>query len=222
MTWLNQNKNKTDIQQTFAFFDFDGTLTRSDSLMLFLKYCVGTTVYYTKLIGLSPIILGYFAKLIANDKAKEQVMAAYIGGWHQRQLVTFAHAFVSDVLPNRLRKAGMEKLYYHQAQGHYCVLVSASPEVYVVPWAKQHGFDAVIGTQLDLDNDIVTGNIAGDNCYGTAKVKRIIETFGENCWQGSFAYSDSTADLPMLARANQAYLLKHDAFMRLQQEIFNE
>lgn len=209
------NNPQSDNSKIFAFFDFDGTLTSGDSLMPFLKYCVGSKIFYFKLVLLAPTLLGYFAKLIANDKAKEKVISTYIGGWHQDKLTILANAFCNEVLINMQRKSGMEKLNYHKKKGHYCVLVSASPELYLLPWAKLHGFNAIIATKLTFDNNLLTGELSGDNCYGEKKVKRIVELFGGNCWQNSFAYGDSTADLPMLKKAGEAYLLKNKIFKKI-------
>jgi len=42
-----------------ALFDFDGTITRKDSMLEFLKYAVGQKNYYLGLFRLSPGLLAY-------------------------------------------------------------------------------------------------------------------------------------------------------------------
>lgn len=98
-----------------------------------------------------------------------------------------------------------------QNEGFSCVLVSASPEIYLKYWAANYGFDDVIGTRLQIQNGILTGKIDGENCYGEAKVRRIKALYGSH-FPNSRAYSDSIADSPMLRLVDSPYLLRHGVF----------
>lgn len=196
----------------FAFFDFDGTLTYSDTLMPFLHHVTGVS-YYPKLMKLSPILLAYVAKFIQNDVAKEHVLTEFIGQSDTHQIFQAACEFVMKKLPNLLLPTGMEKLYEHQNLGHYCILVSASPELYLSKWAQQHQFDGILATQLAVESGQFTGKLLGKNCFGAAKVERIETEYGADCWRNSFAYSDSLSDLPMLQCASKGFLLRKNQFV---------
>ena len=169
----------------FAFFDFDGTLTRSDTFMPFLHHCAGWR-YYPKLLLVAPVLAGYLTKLVANDVAKEAVLTE-----------------------------GMQKLHEHRQQGHYCILVSASPELYLTEWAKQQGFDGILGTRLAVSDGRLTGKLSGSNCFGEEKVVRIETEYGKNCWRDSFAYSDSATDMPLLKRAANGFLWNKHTFQQI-------
>ena len=43
-----------------AFFDFDGTITKKDSFLEFLKYSKGKIEFIKVLIILSPLIISFF------------------------------------------------------------------------------------------------------------------------------------------------------------------
>lgn len=202
-------------RKPFVFFDFDGTLTQSDTLMPFLRHCSGSKSYYGKLLKLSPVFLAYFARILPNYLAKERVLTEFLRQMTVQEAEHFATTFVQQVLPHRLLALGMDKLREHQQQGHYCILVSASPELYLRHWAALHQFDGIIGTQLAVVSGHLTGQLWGQNCFGAEKVKRIEAEYGTDCWLNSFAYSDSASDLPMLRCAAQGFLLQQGIFQPL-------
>ena len=53
-----------------ALFDFDGTITKNDSLIKFIRFAVGDLKFVFGLFILSPVLLAYKIKLIPNFKAK--------------------------------------------------------------------------------------------------------------------------------------------------------
>lgn len=192
-----------------AYFDFDGTLTTGDTLMPFLRYVVGAPTYYAKLAIISPVLAAYVTKLLRNDIAKQLVLQHYLSGYHIDELFEHGQHFSENVIPKMLRPEGMERLRWHQAQGHECVLVSASMDVYLNAWAGSEQFSGVICTTLEQsDNGYVSGKINGQNCHGDEKTKRIME------WQGSinpldtYAYGDTAGDLPMLLATRHGYIWK--------------
>ncbi|WP_280541595.1 HAD-IB family hydrolase [Chromohalobacter sp. 11-W] len=199
-----------------AFFDFDGTLTTGDSLMPFLKFVVGTPIYYAKLALLSPVLGAYYAKLLRNDIAKQIVLKQYLGGYHIDELFTLGERFSEEVIPTMLRPEGMERLRWHQAQGHECVLVSASMNVYLKSWAKREHFSEVICTALEVGKEgHVSGKFQGKNCHGKEKLKRVMK------WQANcspiemYAYGDTSGDIPMLTYVGNGFILTQKTFRRV-------
>lgn len=194
----------------FAFFDFDGTLTHSDTVIPFLRHCFNNDIQFiAKLLPLFPKLTGYLCGIISNKEAKESICQAYLRNWHQEDIKKQAILFSEKILPNLLLDKGMQKLIEHQKQGDRCVLVSASPDWYLIPWARQHKLYGVIGTRMAYtENGMINGKINGQNCYGMEKVRRIEDLYGIDCWLNSYAYSDSKTDLPMLKHAKHGYLLK--------------
>lgn len=193
---------------TYAFFDFDGTLTRKDSVLPFLRFCCASRwVFYGKLLFLLPVLLGYLLGWVSNSRAKESVIGAYLRGWREADVLQKAREFAQTELPQFLLDEGMAKLAFHRARGDVCVLVSASPEWYLLDWAREQGFEAVLATKMAVVSGCLNGKIAGENCHDEAKVRRIEAAFGAQCWQNSVAYSDAKVDLPMLRAAGQGFLL---------------
>ncbi|MCK0769399.1 HAD-IB family hydrolase [Chromohalobacter canadensis] len=195
-----------------AFFDFDGTLTTGDTLMPFLKFVVGKPTYYAKLALLSPVLGAYYAKLLRNDIAKQIVLKQYLGGYHIDELFRFGERFSEEVIPTMLRLEGMERLRWHQAQGHECVLVSASMNVYLESWAKRERFSDVICTALEVgQKGHVSGKIQGKNCHGDEKARRIVVS-KLNSRRLTYAYGDSKGDWPMLKLVDHGFVFERGAF----------
>lgn len=187
-----------------ALFDFDGTLSRRDSLLPFLRQVCGTPRFALHMLRLSPVLLAYACGLMRNDSAKRQLLARCLDGIATEKLAQLANAYAAAPLDGLLRPEGMERLRWHQAQGHACVLVSASPELYLQPWARRHGFFACLASPLD-----------GANCHGQEKVRRIAAWLAGSPHDIAYAYGDSAADLPMLAMARHGLLWRGASFLPL-------
>jgi len=62
-------------EKSIAFFDFDGTITRGDSLLRFIRFVMGDSKLLMGVVPLSPILLAYKLKLILNYKEKQEVLS---------------------------------------------------------------------------------------------------------------------------------------------------
>lgn len=188
-----------------AVFDFDGTLTRRDSLMPFLRMAVSRWQFYWGLLIVSPVLVGYALKLTPNWRAKEAVLTYFLAGWTEEKLQRLGQRFALQKLPKLLRPEAVQRLHWHQNQGHHTILISASLEAYLFPWAKQMGFDQATGTQLEIQNSRLTGRILGKNCYGSEKVERLEVLLGDLSQYCIYAYGDSRGDRELLDMANYPY-----------------
>jgi phosphatidylglycerophosphatase C len=84
------------------------------------------------------------------------------------------------------------------------VIVTASPETTVAPFARRLGAEALLGTQLVFDGaGRVTGAFAGPNCRGEEKVRRLRAVYGPDVRLAA-AYGDTSGDTEMLAIADEA------------------
>ncbi|NJA04836.1 MULTISPECIES: HAD-IB family hydrolase [unclassified Methylomonas] len=201
-----------------AFFDFDGTLTRRDSLLPFLRLVAGTPRFVGRMALLSPVLAAYAINLIRNDVAKERVLSYFLEGMEQKSLQRLGANFANERLPDMLRLAGVERLRWHQDQGHTCVLVSASLDVYLTPWASKIGFDDWITSSLEIDDaERIIGRLNGGNCFGEKKVHRIRDWLANKEFSYSYAYGDSSGDIPMLSLVNEGYLLNDGEFSLIHQ-----
>ena len=189
-----------------AAFDFDGTLTRRDTMFPFLRHTLGTMAFVRNIFTLLPTLAGYALGKIRNDIAKERVFVRCLAGMSVDALQQKGEQFAANVLPGLLRPEAMRRLNWHRKLGHRCVVISASLEFYVRPWAINAGFDDAIATRLQTDEaGRVSGKLAGANCFGIEKVRRLQALLGERGGYTLFAYGDSRGDRELLSSADYAY-----------------
>jgi HAD superfamily hydrolase (TIGR01490 family) len=202
----NVSLRDVHIKPVVAAFDFDGTLTRRDTLLPFLLHTLGTAAVARNAIMLSPTLIGYALGLIDNGIAKERVLVRCLGRMRMDELQQQAERFVALVLPGLLRNEALQRLDWHKQQGHRCVAISASLELYVRPWAIKAGFDDVIATHLEAREDgRVTGKLSGANCFGAEKVRRLEALLGAREGYTLYAYGDSRGDKELLSSADYPY-----------------
>ena len=183
-----------------AVFDFDGTLTTRDSLFPFLRFYSGWPTFAVKVVRLSPLLLGYAMRLIRNDTAKEMTLIAFLRGAPMSDVESAGAEFSAKALPRLLRGAALRRLEWHRSQGHRCILLSASLELYLRPLAKAVGFDDVSGSILEVAPEgVVTGRLVGGNCRGQEKVRRLTQLLGQPGHFILYSYGDSSGDRPLLA-----------------------
>lgn len=186
-----------------VLFDFDGTLTRRDSLMPFLRQTVGTAAFVGGLARCSAMLAAYAAGRIRNDRAKERLLAHFFGGRSIDELHKAGQRFANGSLNGLLRPAQMALLEQHREAGDTCVLVSASLDLYLEPWARGHGFEAVLSSRLATDeHGRVSGRLEPANCHGPEKARRIQAWLADRRPSHVTAYGDSRGDVEMLKMAD--------------------
>ncbi len=191
-----------------AAFDFDGTLTRRDTLLPFLIRSLGWSKFLGALILSSPWLAAYALRLMSNHRAKARLLKVTLAGLSKVEAEQQAQRFADHYLSAQWQPWAMAQLREHQAKGHHCVIVSASPGVYLHAVAASLGVDAVLCTEMDLLDGHYTGTMATPNCHGEQKVIRLQawlrDTLPPDAKPVIHAYGDTRGDLPMLRLADHA------------------
>ncbi|MEO8389124.1 MAG: HAD-IB family hydrolase [Polaromonas sp.] len=194
-----------------AAFDFDGTLTRRDTFTVFLARGLGWPRFLWALLRCSPWLAGYALRLVPNHVAKGKLMQATLAGRSLAEMQDWTARWLARDFPGQLREDAMARLAWHRSAGHCCVMVSASPDIYLPVVAQQLGFDALICTEMEVQDGHLTGRMRTPNCHGEQKVLRLQawarERFGPTSLDGVtlYAYGDTSGDKPMLRLAQLAW-----------------
>jgi HAD superfamily hydrolase (TIGR01490 family) len=192
------------VRKKLVLFDFDGTLTRKDTLFEIIKYTHGRWHFYNGILVLLPYLILYKMKVIPNWKAKEKILIYFFKGMPINFFQEKCNEFASLRLPNLLRREVMNKMEQLRSEETSIAIVSASAENWIRPWCDKQGA-ICIGTKLNVENGNLTGKIEGENCYGIEKVNRIQQTIDLSRYSEIIAYGDSEGDWPMLKLASQAH-----------------
>ena len=187
-----------------ALFDFDGTISSKDSLIDFIQFAIGKPKYYMGLMTLSPMLLAYTLKLISNHTAKERLIAYFFKDLDTEHLENITHRYTREQIDKITRPRALEKIKWHQEQGHKVVIVSASIECWLKGWCEKNNLD-LIATRLEIRNSKFTGKLATRNCYGSEKVDRIRAAYDLVACDYIYAYGDSRGDKEMLALADEKF-----------------
>lgn len=192
-----------------AAFDFDGTLTRRDTLLPFLIRNLGWPRFLCALLLSSPWLLAYALRLMSNHQAKARLLHVSLAGWTQRDAQARAQAFVTSYLPAQWQPWTLEQLLEHQRLGHTCIIISASPDLYLHAVAVSLRVDALLCTEMEQQDERYTGAMASLNCHGEQKVLRLQAwlqaNFPHDITPEIHAYGDTKGDLPLLRLADHAW-----------------
>jgi len=193
-----------------AAFDLDGSLTEGGSVWRWLRYLAGSGAVFRAALPLGvPLFVGAVRSGPWADHAKERLFGRLLTGRDLEEVRDESRSFALSHLEHRGRAKVLERLRWHQAQGHDVVVVSASPEIYVEVIVEALGANGAIGTRLAV-NPIgqLTGSYLGRNCRGSEKMRRLSEWIEQQRYPVEpeiYAYGNSRGDRRMLRGADHAY-----------------
>lgn len=186
-----------------AFFDLDKTVIARASMAAF-----GHTFYRGGLISRRTVLRALVSQLVyMHLGASEQKLAkiresmlALTRGWDQAEVSSLVREALDEVVDPIIYAEAIELIEQHRAAGRRAYIVSSSPEEIVQSLAEYLGVDGAIASRTVVDLD---GRYTGEMAfyaYGPFKADAIrnLAVFENLDLAGSFAYSDSYTDVPML------------------------
>jgi len=104
----------------------------------------------------------------------------------------------------------------HRAQGHFPLIISATNSFITRPIAREFGVDDLLATEPEEIDGRFTGKVVGVPCFREGKVTRLkawCQEHGESL-NGSWCYSDSHNDLPLLTLVQHPVAVDPDEQLR--------
>lgn len=207
-----------------AVYDMDRTVTRRATYTPFLLHCAARRAPWRLLllpfVALS--MVAYVLKLIDRARLKEINHRLLLGHKvHPRELQPLIESFAERQVSTNIRPGALRAIARDKAEGRRVVLATASYRLYADAIAERLGFDDVIGTGsvIGLD-DRVHAKIAGENCYGPAKMRMIADWVDASGLKGAHGhvrfYSDHVSDQPAFEWADEPVAVNpHEKLRRL-------
>jgi HAD superfamily phosphoserine phosphatase-like hydrolase len=154
-------------------------------------------------------MLAYVARIIDRGELKEINHRFLLGGMiHPRDLTPLVESFAERQIKTNIRPGALKAIARDKKQKRRVVLATASYRLYADAIAERLGFDDVIGTNsiVGLD-ERVHAKIAGENCYGPAKLRMIADWVEASGLKGAHGhvrfYSDHVSDQPAFEWADE-------------------
>ena len=193
--------------KSIATFDFDGTITRKDSLLEFIKYSKGEWRFYWGMLLFLPLLVAMKLRLFPNWKAKQLLFAYFYKGISIEKFNYWGKEFSLLVDKISYPKA-IKALQEHKISGDTTVIISASIENWIKPWAEKTGVDRILSTQIEVNNGLLTGHFLTKNCYGQEKINRLLMEFPNRNEYRLVVYGDSRGDRELIDFADDGYYNK--------------
>ena len=200
--------------KVLSVFDFDGTLTRHDSFVPFLKFAFGKVEFAKRLPRLAGPSVRYLTRRLSRDELKARLIAAFLTDTKEEWVRHKAAEFCGQHWTRLMRPAGLTSVAEERQAGSEVTLCSASPALVLKPFADRLNIK-LIATELEVVDGRLTGRISGDNCRCEAKVLRLEAVYGDLTQYRLRAWGDTRGDHELLAAAQDAhYRHFHPAWRR--------
>ena len=163
-----------------AIFDLDDTLVRGDSFRMLIMEQLPRRPRLLLHAGLRALRL--------TDRARFAEAA------HRALLPLLRDsAFIEEMvgrLRERVQEPVLERVHERRRRGEMVVLISASPNEYVAPFARAMGFDAGHGSGWRNGHYV--------HLHGAGKLRHARDVYPPSHYEWRYAISDSESDLPLL------------------------
>lgn len=119
----------------------------------------------------------------------------------QRALLNQLHEeFMRTIVEPMMLPAAHALLEKHRQAGDFLLIITATNAFITAPIAARLGVDALLATQPEEREGEYTGKVIGPPCFREGKVDRLHQWLTEtgHSLTGSYFYSDSCNDLPLL------------------------
>jgi len=198
MLFMNVQIKKMKI----AVFDFDNTITRKDSFIDFLIFTFGYIKFIAGIFYLLPDLSLYFFKKISAHIAKERIFSYFFKGFTESEFNKLCKNYSLRRLDSIINPQVLEKIRFHQEKNHTLVIASASIKNWIQPWAEKNMFDEVIATEIEIQDNILTGKFKTKNCTKEEKARRFLERYNNRKEYFLYAYGNSKGDEALLSLAD--------------------
>ena len=129
------------------------------------------------------------------------------------QLHFWREQFLAEKLDDMWLPKAAELVEKHRQQGHTLMIITATNDFVTAPLADRLGIEHLIATVAERRKEHYTGDIDGTPSYREGKVTRLqawLESHDETL-DGSYFYSDSHNDLPLLEQVANPVAVDPDA-----------
>jgi phosphatidylglycerophosphatase C len=198
-----------------ALFDLDGTLTWRDTLLPFLGGFVLRHPHRALRFWRMPHALLRYWQDRDRGVLKSRVIRMAMGGVKRSRLDAWADRFVGSLqAKHSFRPLALRVLEAHRAAGDHPVLLSASPDLYVMRIGRLLGFEETLCTELEWRADRLDGRLKTENRRGEEKSRCLSLIRAQYRGLPIIAYGNASSDLDHMRQAERALLVNGNSEAR--------
>jgi phosphatidylglycerophosphatase C len=191
--------------KALALFDFDGTISNFDSTTLFYKslYSNRIAFIYRHIFLCLPQFVAYRFNLTSYLPLKRKRLQIHIGVLSDENFNRYLLKFQQVHLPSILKDSAIERINWHNNQGHDIWVVSASYDFLLSQWCEQMNIGLIVNKTVKNQHTCI---FEGEDCNFSNKVHKIIKRINISDYNKIYAYGDSDGDKDMLELAHESHL----------------
>jgi len=203
---------------TAAFFDLDKTIIAKSSALAFSReFQAGGLISRGTMLRSAYSQFLYLLGGADHDQMEKMraFMSQLVEGWDVQTVTEIVADTLHNIVDPLVYREAVELIDEHHAAGRDVIIVSTSGIEVVGPIGQMLGADHVVATRLEVDDGKYTGRIRF-YAYAENKAKAITDLARKRGYDlaGSYAYSDSATDVPMLEAVGHPYAVNPDKELR--------
>ncbi|MBQ75878.1 MAG: HAD-IB family hydrolase [Gammaproteobacteria bacterium] len=200
-----------------AIFDLDETLISADSDHEWGKFLVRKGLVDAEVHNrLNDQFYAQYKQGNLDINAYLEFACSFLPRLSVAELHSYRREFMVDVIAPLILPLGRQLIADHREAGDFPLVVTSTIEFITAPIVQSLGISTLIAPGLEMRNNRYTGNIVGTPSFAQGKVTRL------NQWlegrskdlSGSFFYTDSHNDLPLLKLVDHPVAVDPDDTLR--------
>jgi phosphatidylglycerophosphatase C len=191
-----------------AVFDFDHTLTASDSFAGFCRWLLRRQWWRQAIvIAVAPFLAPLL--LLKSSRRIPVRFAVWVStlGVTADQLPQLVHSYLRSHLARGgsfVLQDGLDRVAMHRESGHEVIIATGALELLARAICDSVGLEEIVVVGSSLRRAL-GGLVADQHCFGARKIPMLTERGYPPDWE--FVYTDHYADVSILARARQPFLV---------------
>ncbi|MCJ8297777.1 MAG: HAD-IB family hydrolase [Pseudomonadales bacterium] len=199
-----------------AIFDLDNTLINGDSDHAWGEFLCEKGIVDVELYRQANDV---FYQQYLNGNMDMQAFLAFalkpLKDHSVLQLQQWHSEFMAQKIQPMMQSKARQKLQQHRSQGDFILIITATNLFVTGPIAAALEVDDIIATAPEMVDGEYTGNYSGTPCFQEGKIVRLKQWLEQNPQQleGSYFYSDSRNDLPLLELVDHPIAVDADQYL---------
>lgn len=206
--------------ENIVLVDFCDTVVKFQTFDPFIKrilYGERRKMYYLSSFYPVRVLFYLIQKIIerfgVETSAYKRFIVCLLKGISKDAIDIYANDYVEVVLENNLIPITARLLDQFKKDNYRIILLSGGCKSYLDIFAKKHGIEDVIATEIKFQNGKAVGRYSGIDCIGNNKVKMLKAYLGVSTLESSsFAagLTDSYSDMPMLELCKRKIIISKE------------